>query len=223
MNQQEHFQEIALFRYSLIAPAVAGTFEAASIAEYFRGIAAKKHQSPDGKLVSVTAYTLERWYYKYKRHGLEGITPKVRADCGEPRVLTAAAIEQIYAIKEQFPYITGKKIHKKLIESGHINAAETSLASVHRYIRNNGLKRPQNGGEVIKTYEMEYANDCWQADTSRGPVITVDGKKRQTFLMNFIDDASRMLMHFQFYFNDNAVNMQDSFRQAVAKFGVPIS
>ena len=30
-----------------------------------------------------------------------------------------------------------------------------------------------------------------------------------------------MILHAQFYLKDNAINMQDSFRQAIAKFGVP--
>jgi hypothetical protein len=30
-----------------------------------------------------------------------------------------------------------------------------------------------------------------------------------------------MILHAQFYLNDNAINMQDSFRKAIAKFGVP--
>ena len=39
--------------------------------------------------------------------------------------------------------------------------------------------------------------------------------------LNFSYDCSRHVLHAQFYLNDNAANMQDSFRQAVAKFGVP--
>jgi transposase InsO family protein len=68
---------------------------------------------------------------------------------------------------------------------------------------------------------MEFANDSWQADTSWGPVIKIEGRKTQLFLIAFIDDASRMITHWQFYLNDNAINMQDSFRQGIAKFGIP--
>ena len=39
--------------------------------------------------------------------------------------------------------------------------------------------------------------------------------------MGFPYDCSRMITHWQFYPNDNAINMQDSFRQAISKFGVP--
>ena len=221
MTDDEKKQQTALFRYSLIAPAVAGTFEAPSLAQYFRNIAAKKHKDPDGELVSVTPYSLERWLCNYRRSGLAGITPKERIDRGKPRALPGNAIDRLHEIKGQFPYITGKAIYSKLIAEGALNAAETSLATLHRYIRNNGLKLPAENAQAVKAFEMEHANDCWQADTSQGPVIKVAGKKQQTFLISFLDDASRMIVHAQFYSNDNAINMQDSFKQAIAKFGVP--
>jgi len=221
MSKDEQFQKIALFRYSLIAAAVVGTFEAPSLAQHLRNVAAKKHLHPDGRYVSVSFHSLERWLYKYKKLGLPGITPMVRADTGKPRVLSEVAILKIHELKEKFPYITGKALYRKLIETGTVNAADTSLATVHRFIRNNDLITPAVNQQTVKAFEMEFANDCWQADTSWGPIINVRGKKMQTFLIAFIDDASRMITHWQFYFNDNAINMQDSFRQAIAKFGVP--
>ena len=221
MDKEEKFQQFALFRYSLIAPAVVGTFEAPSRAQYFRNIAAKKHRGPDGSYINVTYSALERWYYGYMKSGLPGITPKERIDRGRARVLTAGATEMVRCLKEDFPYITGTAIYSKLIEGGAINAAETSLSAVQRYIRNNGLKRPPENAQEMKAFEMEFANDCWQADTSQGPVIKIAGKKSQTFLINFLDDASRLITHAQFYLNDNTINMQDSFKQAIAKFGVP--
>jgi len=221
LNKEEKFQQIALFRYSLIASAVTETYEAPSLAQHFRNIAARKHLYPDGKYADVSFHSLERWFYRYRKFGLVGITPKARADIGKPRALTHDAINRIHEIKEQFPYITGKAVYKKLIESGHVNAADTSLATVHRYIKNNGMKSISKNAQEVKAFEMEFANDCWQADTSNSAVIMYAGKKRQTYLIAFIDDASRIITHKQHYFNDNAVNMQDSFKQAIAKFGIP--
>ena len=221
MNKDEKNQQTALFRYSLIAPAVTDTFEAPSLAQYFRNIAAKKHKGPDGDYVTVTFHSLERWFYSYKKSGLAGITPKSRKDIGKPRALPENAILKIHALKEEYPYITGKAVYNKLIEDGFINLSDTSLATVHRYIRGKALSfLPENTREM-KAFEMEFANDCWQVDASHGPIIKISGKKTKTYLILFLDDASRMILHAQFYPEDNAVNTQDSFRQAVAKFGLP--
>jgi len=221
MTKEEKFQKIALFRYSLIAPAVVNTFEAPSLAQYFRNVAEKEHLYPDGRHVKVSFHSLERWLYKYKKHGLIGITPKVRGDIGKPRALSAGAIEEIHRLRKKFPYITGKAIYSKLIESGVVNASNTSLATVQRFIRSNDLKASAQNAQEVKAFEMEFANDCWQSDASAGPVIRISGKKTQTFLIALIDDASRHLVHTQFYTSENAVNMQDALRQAIAKFGIP--
>jgi hypothetical protein len=221
MSKDEQFQKTALFRYSLIASAVAGTFEAPTLAQHLRNVAAKKHLHPDGRHVSVTFHALERWLYKYKKLGLQGITPATRSDAGKPRALSETAILKIYELKEKFPYITGKAIYRKLIEAGTVNASGASLPTIQRFLRNNNLKTAAVNQQTVKAFEMEFANDCWQADTSWGPTIKIDHRKSQTFLIAFIDDASRIITHWQFYFNDNAINMQDSFRQGIAKFGVP--
>jgi transposase InsO family protein len=221
MNKEEKFQQVALFRYSLIAPVITDTYEAPSIAQYLRNISTKQHRYVDGNQIRVSFSSLERWLYEYKKFGLSGITPKERADNGRTRALPLLAIDKMYELKERFPHITGKAIYTKLIEEGFINASETSLSTLHRYIRKNNLKPISLNTNTVKAFEMEFANDCWQADTSRGPVIKLEGKKTQTFLIAFIDDASRMITHWQFYVNDNAVNMQNSFRLGIAKFGVP--
>ena len=221
MSKEEKNLQIALFRYSLIGSAIAGTYEAPSLARHLRNVASKKHLHPNGKYVDVTFHSLERWYYKYRKYGLPGITPVARSDTGKPRALTKTAISKIYEIKEKFPHITGKAVHKKLIESGVINAVDTSLTTVQRFIKNNDLKPPSADNLTVKAFEMEFANDCWQADTSYSAIIKSGGAKKQTYLIAFIDDASRVITHKQHYFNDNAINMQDSFKQAIAKFGIP--
>jgi transposase InsO family protein len=221
MNKEEKFNQIALFRYSLIAPAIANVYEAPSLAQYFRYVASKKHKYIDESYINVTASTLERWFYNYKKSGLTGITPKERADVGRARAMPKSAMEQIYVYKEKYPYITGKAIYTKLIQEGYIKASETSLATIHRYLRNNNLKPCIMNENTVKAFEMEFANECWQADTSHGPVIKIDGKKVQTYLISYIDDASRMNMHSEFYINDNAINMQDAFKKAILKNGIP--
>ncbi|NQY36629.1 MAG: IS481 family transposase, partial [Alteromonadaceae bacterium] len=55
-----------------------------------------------------------------------------------------------------------------------------------------------------------------------GPSIKqADGKWRKTFLIAFIDDASRLITHGEFFYADNTVNMCDAFRTALFKRGKP--
>ena len=68
---------------------------------------------------------------------------------------------------------------------------------------------------------MEFSGDCWQADSSHGPVIKINGQKRQTYLVSVLDDASRIITHAQFFFNDNDVNFQIVLKKAISKYGLP--
>ncbi|MBC2580735.1 DDE-type integrase/transposase/recombinase [Clostridium sp. DJ247] len=119
------------------------------------------------------------------------------------------------------PYITGTLVYQKLVEEGYVKANKTSLATVLRYMRENNLKRNQLAPVDRRAYEMEFANDCWQSDTSHGPIIKINGQKKKTFLITFIDDASRLILHGEFFFYDNAVNMQIVFKKAISKYGIP--
>jgi putative transposase len=221
MITDDKLNDLALFRFSLIAPAINETFAAPSLNQFFRDVAAKTYKLPDGHEVQFAAATIKSWFLGYRKNGFDGLIPKTRCDLGKPRRLDYNAINQIQVLKEKFPYITAKLIYQKLIEDGYLKASRTSLSTVQRYIRDNNLKPQQLKPVPRLAFEMAFANDCWQSDTSHGPVIKINGIKRHTFLISFIDDASRLILHGEFFFNDNAVNMQLVFKKAIAKYGLP--
>ena len=54
-----------------------------------------------------------------------------------------------------------------------------------------------------------------------GPTITIDSKKVQTYLIQIIDDSSRLIVGNQFFLNDNALNFQLVLKQAIKTYGIP--
>ena len=80
MADDEMKRQMALFRFLLIAPAVAWTFPKASKMDYFRETCTKEHLLPNGKLVRFSPLTLKKWYLKYTDGGLEALVPKARID-----------------------------------------------------------------------------------------------------------------------------------------------
>ena len=69
---------------------------------------------------------------------------------------------------------------------------------------------------------MQFVNELWQADTLYGPSIKqTDGQWKKTFLIAFIDDASRVITHAEFFYRDNTENMVTAFRSALYKRGKP--
>ena len=216
----KEMQELALFKFSLIAPIVNNTFVAASQIQYLRDVASKTHTLPNGKQVKYSSDTIKNGLLVTGKKDLILLSPKHVLMLVYQGLLTIMP-SKIHDIKDKYPYITGKLLYQQLIEEGYIKESNTSMSSVLRYLRDNNLKRSQLQPVERKAYEMEFANDCWQADTSHGPVIKVNGLKRQTYLIIILDDASRIICHGEFFFNDNAVNMQTVFKKAISKYGLP--
>ncbi len=69
---------------------------------------------------------------------------------------------------------------------------------------------------------MQFANQLWQADTMFGPYCTTaSGSRQQTKLIAFIDDASRVICHGEFFFAENVETLVQTLRAAFYKRGVP--
>jgi hypothetical protein len=70
-------------------------------------------------------------------------------------------------------------------------------------------------------FAMQYANQLWQADTMFGPYVKDSGDPKQTKLIAFIDDASRVVAHGEFFFEENTGSLIKALKQAFYKRGLP--
>ena len=99
MNNDKR-QKTALFRYGILAPLLSGvTEDALSNQAFFRDAANKVYTTPSGVDTTISAITLEKWYYNYRKHGFDGLMPKKRNDYGTSRKLDADMAEQIKYLK----------------------------------------------------------------------------------------------------------------------------
>ena len=216
----EKAKKIGLFKFSVIAPLVNGTFAEPTKEEFFRNICSNSFDTPTGKQ-NFSPAAVKTWYWDYRKHGLDALIPKTRDDAGISRSLSITATDYIKDAKAKYPNLSAKAVYSKLIEEGIITKTDTSVSSVARYIKDNNIKRQQLQPIERKAFEMEFANDCWQSDTTHGPYINVNGKKKKAYLIMFLDDASRLIPHGEFFFEDNGINLQKVFKKAISKRGVP--
>ncbi len=219
-KRDEAKNQIALFRYGLISSLVNNTYEEKSMEEYYRKTASKSYVL-NGKEIKVRASTVKKWYTNYKKFGYSGLIPKTRTDLNTSRKLTLDAQQKIIDYKKEFPHISGTLIYQKLIEEGYINQAIVSKSTVLKFIRDNYLLFGDDGKIDRRAFEMEFANQMWDADTSHGPYLTINNKKIKTYLIALIDDASRIITSAKFYYEDNAINFQKTFKEGLKKYGIP--
>src|SRR5262249_23436501 len=95
----------------------------------------------------------------------------------------------------------------------------------YRFIREYDLLAGQDQDNKKRlAFSMKYANQLWQADTLFGPYLDTGasgGCRKQTRLIAFIDDASRVLCHGEFFFEENVNTLVQAIRAAFYKRGVP--
>jgi len=71
-------------------------------------------------------------------------------------------------------------------------------------------------------FSKRHANEAWQVDTLFGPFVKkANGKSTQTKLIAFIDDASRVLCHGEFFFTEDIEALKATLRTALYKRGIP--
>lgn len=215
-------KKIALFRYGILAPIISGTYdEGMSVKEFFRDASNKIYTNHKGEDTKVSITTLERWYYKYKKDGFDALMPKRRSDTGKSRKLDGDIIEQIKFLKQEYPRLPATLIYQKLVDNGTITKLYVSLSTVNRYINQLKLEKKYNTNKDIRRYEREHINEVWCGDSSVGPYLKLDGKKKRVYIIALIDDASRYVVGINIFFNDNFVNLMSVMKSAVIKFGKP--
>ena len=219
MNNNKNKNEMALFRFSIIAPLINGTHESSSINEYAELASQKKYEF-QGEWNMYSKSTIKRWYYNYKKDGYEGLITPTRRDYREPRALSDDAMREIKHLVAGYPKMTATAIYARIVKEGVIRQQDVSLKTVQRYVKSLKVAIPQNDRER-RRFSCAAPNDMWQSDTSSGPYILIDGKKYRTYLIMFIDDYSRLITGYGFYLNDNAINMQLTFKRAVKVYGIP--
>jgi transposase InsO family protein len=220
---QEQAQSIALWRYQIIAPLLALSGPRGSLRLAIERLAARTHEHPIKGPSRVAFGTIEEWLYRYKRHGFDALRPQTRNDRGHSRAIDDELAEQIEALARARPELDGPGILAQLCSIFGVARTLPSLSSLYRFLRARGLdQRHILRHRDHRAYAFDLAGDCWQADVMYGPTLpTREGSRRQTYLLAILDDATRLVPHAQFYFEQHLRSLKDCLKQALLKRGLP--
>lgn len=179
----------------------------------------------DGNPRRFTWRTIATWLYRYKNHGITGITDKNRKDKGQPRKITPEELlEAINSAKPHFrDGFNPMQIYRFCIEKGTLRKDRIAQTTFYRFIREYELLKSDDltANKTRLAFAMQYANQLWQGDTMFGPYVKDAGTPKQTKLIAFIDDASRVCCHGEFFFEENATSLIKALKQAFYKRGLP--
>ena len=220
---QNKKHDIALMRYSAIAPIISGTADSyESLNAYFRDVSARGLKASDGELRHYSPGTIQKWYLAYRNDGFDALIPTGRNDCGASRKIDDQLQEEIRYLKKNYPRLSAAAIYRQLIAKGSIRPDDLSESTVCRFIKQMMLQEKLSNNQDLRRYERPHINEVWCGDSSVGPYLkTPDGKKHRVYIIALIDDASRYIVGADVFFNDTFVNLMSVMKSAVSKYGRP--
>ena len=206
---------------------VLGAIEAApgeTIAARIRHVSEQPFVDEDGQRFRFTWRTIQTWYSRYQKDGTTTVLPKERSDKGKTRKMTPEevieAIEQVRGGFRGGHNVTA--FYRACIGKGLLQRERIAPNTFRRVVKQNELLKPDAEVESKRrlAFAKAHANELWQADTMVGPYVSQGAGKVQAKLIAFLDDASRVVCHGEFFVSDNTEALLKSFRTALYKRGL---
>jgi len=213
-----------MFRMSVLGPLISrDKLETGELSRILTDLSSKTYDIPNSKNKYISQRTIERWYYNWRRDGIDGLNPKRRLDCQSTKIPIKAQ-KHILQLKKDNKSRSLNTIIHILERQGIVSKNDLSRSAVYRFLKNNNLaSRSCSDAETIerRAFVAEHANDIWHGDVMHGPKIQTKNGLKKVYLVSFVDDASRFLTHSAFCFSETALDIEKVLKQAVLKHGLP--
>jgi transposase InsO family protein len=199
-----------------------------SIQARIKAVSQMTFTDEDGHPRQFTWRTIQTWYSRYQKHGVTVMENKPRSDKGKIRKVPLEDVAE--AVQKALPKTHGKSprpalLYRLCIEEGLLTRSQIAPNTFRRIVKQYELLKPdpECSNKVRLAFAKAHANDMWQADTLYGPHLQINGAAVQTRLIAFLDDASRVCAHGQFFLVENVDTLIEALRAAFYKRGVPHS
>lgn len=222
-------EQIAAFRYGLIAPIVSRQTPLApgELKAYLEKTASQTYHIPGSTKGQVSLRTLERYLSQYRKGEWDALKPKGRIHKVLSRI-SAEVLQEAIRLRRERPERSVEQIIFILEASHKATEGQVAASTLARHLKKAGVSRkdllqePKDQG--FRRFEAEDAHVLWQFDFQHTLYIPdpKDPKKRvKAILFAIIDDHSRVIVHCQFYRDEKLPRMEDSLKKAILRYGIP--
>ena len=194
--------------------------------ERIKAVAAMTFTDEDGNPRQFTWRTIQTWLVRYNKHGLTALTPQGRSDKGKLRkVCLEEVMEAVRTALPRFHSAHPPKqaVYRACIEQGLLQRERIAPNTFSRIVNRYEMFKPDDACTQKRrlAFAKAHANEMWQADTMFGPYVRHGGAQVQSRLIAFIDDASRVCVHGQFFAREDVDSLIEALSTALYKRGVP--
>ena len=209
----------ALNRYTIIAPLLDPDIDNARRCQLREQIAEKEGMSKR---------TIYRYESSYRKTGFDGLVPMNREKRRSQKLPEnwEEIVGEAIQLRREVPKRSVRQIITILETEGWAPPGVIRPSTLQRYLYQAGLgvRHMKRYTEGRKTSSRRFCRahrlELLQGDIKYGPEIrTKDGKLIKTYLSSLIDDHSRLIVQAEFYDNQRAEIVEDTFHKAVLKIG----
>jgi putative transposase len=221
----------ALFRLEVIAPLVSWHGSKQELALERKRVLERVYKTPDALDWRISERTLRKWLSYYRQKGFAGLFDADRGTYGKCRAISEAVLQEAVALRKfesslSIPQILELLKHSEALEDKTDAVEQLSPSTLNRHLNKRGALKNMAKEEIgiFQRWQQKFVNALWMADTCDGiwiPDPTNPKRLKKTYLISFIDDASRVIPHAQFYWDTKLWSVLDCFRKALLKRGKP--
>jgi putative transposase len=214
-------EELALWRYHLIAEALDRRIGSRERGLIVRRLASEEQVGPDGQPRLVSRNTFDRWIRAYRQQGLGGLRDRPRSDQGSVRRYETL-IEAAVKLRLEQPARSAAHIAEILFARHGVRIPERTL---REQLQKRGLTRAEllRDQRSFGRYKAAEPNERWIADVLVGPFVPhprAPGSQRARLFL-IVDDHSRLLVHGRWVGNETLRAGQEVLHAAILRRGLP--
>ncbi len=219
-------QRVALFRYALVSQLLPLPAQSEARRERLASLSEQDHIIPGSRRQRVAEGTLRDWLRAYQAGGFEALVPRARTDEGRSRRIAPELAERLIAMKEAHPALSIRLLIEELRRDGALAPGQAlPVSTVHRLLQKNGLMRPlaaTTSPTDRRRFAYANAGQLWTSDVMHGPSVLVDARsRRKTYLIAFLDDATRVVTHAGFALSESTAAFLPLYKLAIIRRGLP--
>jgi len=219
MRDQKKAETIAEQRMQLLSPLLAEGLDPAKARQIRLRICEQ---------TGLSERTLRRYLSQYKTDGFGGLKPKSKGERRNEDAIPPNILEQAILLRREIPNRSVAQIIQILEWEGRVQPGQIKRSTLQEKLAERGystrhMRMYAQNGVAARRFQQKHRNRLWHSDIKYGLYLPIgkDEAKKQVYLVTFIDDATRFVLHGEFYPTFDQVIVEDCFRKAILKYGIP--
>ena len=176
----------------------------------------------------ISERTIKRYLENYQKGGYKGLCPAERVNRAKKGAITDDIIEMAVMLRREVPSRSIDTIIKILEMEEVVSEGELKRTTLQENLAKHGYSARQmkmyshKPGVAARRFSKKRRMHLIHSDIKFGPYLPIGpgGKKQQVYLVIMQDDATRYMLHAQFYPTLDQTIVQESLRMAIIKYGL---